>query len=99
MGQWADRINALAEGMRVSLPELADLVGVDAATVWRWSKGGDPPSGPTRNVVAALEAILANGKTEALFKAKKAHRLEPRTRELMELIFSMSSRGKYQRWT
>ncbi len=95
--QWASRITALADGLRVGNAELADLIGVDAATIWRWRQGGEPPSHATQHVVAALEQIVESSQVEVLFRAIKAHHLKPRTLKFMQLVFHLSSRGRFSK--
>lgn len=91
---WKDRILALLAELRVTQPGLAELVGVDPATIWRWAKGaGDPPS--DQRIVEALERIVGARRVDDFFRAVRTHRIAPRSREMLEAIFHFSSDRSY----
>lgn len=89
--KWSIRISRLLTEMRVSQTELAGIIGVDNITIWRWLKGGEPPSHITQTVVGALERIVAKARVEAFFRAMRAHGVRARTRQMLELIAFFSS--------
>ncbi|GEM_PF-5703460 len=89
---WKTRIVDLLANLRVGHAELASLIGVDQATIWRWANGkGSPPSHLIQGVVEALERIVALGHTEAFFRAIRVHRIAPHSRQMFEAIFHYSS--------
>jgi hypothetical protein len=91
---WSKRVTRLVADLRVSQGELAGLVGVDPATIWRWAKGaGDPPS--DQRIVEALERIVASRRVDDFFRALRDHRIQPRSREMLEAIFQFSSTRSY----
>ena len=88
----------LANDLRVSNAQLADLIGVDPATVWRWTNSDtpvEPPSHVTQRVVEALERIAERGVAEEFFKAIRANGIRPKTRQMLEIIFQFSAEKRY----
>lgn len=88
---WDQRIRELMANLRVEKTELADLVGVDPVTIWRWAKpDAEEPSYLTEQVVDALEEIVRQNAVEEFFKTIRARGVRPKTREMLELIFFYS---------
>lgn len=88
----------LTNNLRVSHAELAGLIGVDPATVWRWTSSKDPvepPSHLTQRVVEALERIAERGVADQFFRTIRAHKIQPKTREMLEAIFQFSTEKRY----
>jgi hypothetical protein len=88
----------LAINLRVSNAELAALIGVDPATVWRWTNSKDPvepPSHLTQRVVEALERIAERGAADDFFKAVRSNKIRPKTRQMLEAIFQFSAEKRF----
>src|SRR5258706_10615089 len=93
---WSKRIAALSDNLRVTHADLAGLVGVDQATVWRWiNDKGSPPSHVTQRVVEALERIVAIRRVDDFFTALHRHHIQPRSRQMLEVIFQFSAERSF----
>lgn len=60
------RIIRIRTALGLSREELARLIQVSASTVFRWETGKLTPSGPTENIVTAIEIVIQKGHARKL---------------------------------